>query len=247
MNRSVIGCVPVLGGGLLCPGVDRGRHFMHWPFCLGTAQGPNRQCCPGSGVPASALTAPGSIGLAPFRVQNRQCCPGSDVAASMLTASVSIGVARGTNPGAGLEPRGRRMIVVVKTGHLRSSRKHPLHLHIYVIYLYITHDNLLLWIGHPSLHSGQRKLSTRSTPTQIITTLKEIYIHVYIYAHCTMDLCNPPPPPSHMYTHKCIAPTHPPRPRKWIVCGCCKSPCLIPELLIYDNQVWMPFVLMCCK
>ena len=38
MNRSVTGCVPILGGSLQWGW--QGRHFIHGPFWLGTAQGP---------------------------------------------------------------------------------------------------------------------------------------------------------------------------------------------------------------
>ena len=81
MNRSVTGCVPVLGGGLPCPGVG----------CVG-------------------ISYLDRFGLAPLRGLNQRCCPGSGVSASVLTVLGFIAVARGTKSGTGSDPRGRRRI-----------------------------------------------------------------------------------------------------------------------------------------
>ena len=81
MKRLVTGCVPVLGGCLLCTDVGR--------VCISYMD---------------------RFGLAQLRDAIRRCCPGSGVSASALTVPGSIGVARGTNSGAGSEPRGRQMI-----------------------------------------------------------------------------------------------------------------------------------------
>ena len=57
-----------------------------------------------TGVGMVCISNMDCFGLTPLRDQTRRCCPGSGVSASAQTAPGSLGVARCTNSGARLEP-----------------------------------------------------------------------------------------------------------------------------------------------
>ena len=67
------------------------------------------------------------------------------------------------------------------------------------VFMSCTYDHLWLWICHNSFHLGQIIFSARSTPTQIITPLKEIYplhdgsepLHARTNARTRAQICIP--------------------------------------------------------
>ena len=93
-NRSVTGCPGYVGVGIgywLYPGTNR----------------------PGPGVGWIGNSYLVRFGLAPLRDPSRRVCPGSGVTASAPTAPVTIGISFGTRSGHGSDPRGRQKFTSV--------------------------------------------------------------------------------------------------------------------------------------